>query len=415
MRHADRSRRALAVTLAPLLALACGASAPETEASSSTSALSSSAEYQNPIIPMFRLPAHDVSKPTFAASEGCPDPTGLKTTKGKFYIYCSSYTVATERYSGFPTFESDSLGGNHWTWVGSIIPDSGPARRSWPAWIHGTGRAPYGNFWAPDVHELPGGKFVATYAAPCGAQQCIGMAWSSGPNGPWRHKNDAPFLGPASSDVYDPNVLVARNGHTFLYYAVGGVGLFVEQVQAESSGELRSLGGASRIVDWREAEGPEGPYVIEHDGVYYHFYSNGGPEGGILYDYQVHVRRSTSPTSGFSGEDRLVLHKSTDAKGGAVSGTAFVATGGNSVIQDAAGGVDYIVYHAIKVPDGAACPGTNPANGSVVSRTSNNPYCRVQGERQAMIDPIEWQSDGAGGQWPTVRGGTPSTGVQAIP
>lgn len=97
-----------------------------------------------------------------------------------------------------------------------------------------------------------------------------------------------------------------------------------------------------------------------------------------------------------------------------VSGTAFVAAGGNSVVQDAMGGVDYMFYHAIAVRSDS-CPAGDPETGKPVSKESWNPYCRVQGERQAMMDPIDWKSDGAGGEWPIVVDGVPSEGRQLLP
>jgi hypothetical protein len=99
-----------------------------------------------------------------------------------------------------------------------------------------------------------------------------------------------------------------------------------------------------------------------------------------------------------------------------VSGLSFVATGGNSVIQKAVDGVDFFVYHAIVVPDEHACPRKDPTNGDNVPKDAvKNPYCRVQGDRQAMIDPLTWKPDGKGGVWPIVNGGMPSTGPVLLP
>jgi Glycosyl hydrolases family 43 len=374
------------------------------------------ATYTNPIIPMFRLTASDSSSPSALPSEGCPDPTGIKTSSGDYYVYCTSYTSPYSRYDGFPIFRASSLAGP-WTRAGSIIEDSGPGRSSWPKWIHDQNGKRYGEFWAPDVHELPSGKFVATYAAPCGGVQCVGVAWSDHPAGPWTHAG-APLITTANNGAgwgttYDPNLLVTSDGHLYLYWAVGGAGLYGAEVGAAASGQLGFASAPAKLASWGAA-GAEGPYVIERGSTYYLFYSN-DPDGGILYNYQVHVLRSSSPLGGFDQEGPLVVHKSNVANGGSVSTKAFVATGGNSVIQDAADGVDFLVYHAIVVPEGNACPGTDPTSGSAVHRDAQNPYCRVQGERQAMLDPITWKPDGSGGEWPTVYDGTPSTWAVMVP
>jgi hypothetical protein len=374
------------------------------------------ATYTNPIIPMFRLTASDSSSPSALPSEGCPDPTGIKTSSGEYYVYCTSYTSPYSRYDGFPIFSAGSLAGP-WTRVGSIIEDSGPGRSSWPRWIHDSSGKRYGEFWAPDVHELPTGKFVATYAAPCGSVQCVGVAWSDHPAGPWTHAG-TPLITTANNGAgwgttYDPNLLVTSDGHLYLYWAVGGAGLYGAEVGAAPSGQLGFASAPVKLASWGAA-GAEGPYVIERGSTYYLFYSN-DPEGGILYDYQVHVLRSSSPLGGFDEEGPLVMHKSSVANGDSVSTKAFVATGGNSVIQDATDGVDFLVYHAIVVPEGKACPGVDPSSGGRVQRDAQNPYCRVQGERQAMLDPITWKPDGKGGEWPAVNDGTPSTWAVMVP
>lgn len=374
------------------------------------------ATYTNPIIPMFRLTANDSSAPSALPSEGCPDPTGIKTSWGEYFVYCTSYTSPYSRYDGFPIFRAGTLA-EPWTRVGSIIEDSGPGRSSWPKWIHDKHGKRYGEFWAPDVHELPSGRFVATYAAPCGGVQCVGVAWADHPAGPWTHAG-APLVtasnnGAGWGTTYDPNLLVTSDGHLYLYWAVGGAGIYGAEVDAAPSGQLGFASAPVKLANWGAA-GAEGPYVIERGSTYYLFYSN-DPEGGILYDYQVHVLRSSSPLGGFDEEGPLVVHKSSAADGSAVHGRAFVATGGNSVIQDAADGVDFFVYHAIVVPEGSACPGIDPTSGTGVFRDAQNPYCRVQGERQAMLDPITWKPDGTGGEWPTVNDGTPSTWAVMVP
>jgi hypothetical protein len=214
--------------------------------------------------------------------------------------------------------------------------------------------------------------------------------------------------------TYDPNVLVTGDGHLYLYWVVAGAGIYGAQVGAAASGALSLQSTPAKLMDWGAA-GAEGPYVIQRGATYYLFYSN-NPTGGVVYNYQLHVRRALAPLGPFVDEGPLVLHKSNDANGNPVNDVSFVATGGNSVIQNAVDGVDFIFYHAIVVPVGATCPRVDPTNGSTISKdATTNPYCRVQGERQAMLDPITWQADGMGGEWPTVNDGTPSSGWRLLP
>jgi len=372
------------------------------------------ASYQNPVIPIADRPPGVSSGP---ATEGCPDPTGMKTKSGKYYVYCTSYTFPYSRFDGYPIYESPSLGAS-WKRVGSIIPDSGPGRSSWPKWVRDSGGKRFGLFWAPDVHELPNGKFSALYAAPCGANgQCVGMAWSDRPDGGFTHAQ-TPFVSSSNNGIgggstYDPNLLVTPGGDLYLYWVVAGHGIFGAQVGAQSDGKLSFVSSPRKMSDWGGAGG-EGPYVIEHEGAYYLFYST-AKSGHLVYDYETHVRRASSPLGPFSEEGPVVLHKGDAADGHDVSSTEFVATGGNSVIQDAVDGVDFIVYHAIEVGPKKECPAADPEDGKAVEKTDWNPYCRLQSERQAMIDPITWRPDGAGGQWPTVNGGSPSIHRTLLP
>jgi len=95
----------------------------------------------------------------------------------------------------------------------------------------------------------------------------------------------------------------------------------------------------------------------------------------------------------------------------------FVATGGNSVIQDAVGGHDVLVYHAIVVPRGGGCPRRDPVYGDQVRASADDPHCRVQGERQAMSDPLVWRRGADGTEWPALANGkgTPTVGEAKLP
>ena len=407
-----------AVLLAAFVTMSCGG-AGEEDAGDLAQDLGTGA-YVNPVIPMYDRPAgvaHDIPQGVpHQATEGCPDPQGLKTSSGDFFIYCTSYTFRFSRLNGFPVFKSKSrtLAGP-WAPVGSIIPDQGDSRRAWPGWVKDANGARDGDFWGPDVHELPNGRFVAEYSAPCGAHRCVGIAWANGPDGPWTHAQE-PFVTPANNadhapggDSYDPSLLVTAQG-TYLYWVVPGRGVYGERVDYDAHGRLAVHAGARvfQIADRTKGQRGEGPYVVEHGGAFYEFYSS----GSLLFSYYVGVRRGDRPDGPFTEEGPVVVQRN----------GRFVATGGNSVIQDAVHGTDVLVYHAIVVPPGGGCPREDPVYGGQVKPTpasagDANPHCRVQGERQAMIDAIEWKTGAGGSEWPVLKNGTgtPSVGKTALP
>lgn len=404
---------ALAVSVTAAATACSGDPSGDEATSEDEDALAAPSKFDNPILPLFDRPAgvsHDVPANTpHQASEGCPDPSALRTRSGDYYLYCTSYTFRFTRHDGFPIFKSrsKSLAGP-WKRVGALVPDSGASRSSWPRWVRNQSGTRDGDFWGPDAQELPSGKFVASYSAPCGSSRCVGIAWADHPAGPWHHA-DAPYIthannGVGSEDSYDPNLLVTSTGDLYFYWAVVGHGVYGAKVRAKASGELEPVapGEAHVIADRTRGQRGEGPYVVEHGGAFYELYST----GSLLFDYHVGVRRGTSPLGRFDEEGpRAVVSR----------GGPFVATGGNSVVK--MGGRDWLVYHAIVVPRGGGCPRKSPEYGGSVDKTPSNPHCRVQGERQAMIDPMTWKAGADGVEWPELENGhgTPSVGPTRVP
>jgi hypothetical protein len=392
-----------------VFAAACGATTPEE--GSDESALGA-ASFANPVIPMYDrppgVPASDPAGVPHEKTEGCPDPTGMRTRGGDYFIYCTSYTFPFGRLNGFPVFKSASRSlAGPWKPVGSIIPDRSDSREAWPRWVRDTNGKRDGSFWAPDVHQLPNGKFAAEYSAPCGDarwgdRRCVGVAWSDGPDGPWTHAQD-PFITPenngAHGNAYDATLLVAEDGALYTYWVEPGAGVFERRVKADGRGKLDWFDGARPVLvaDHRPPKNQhgEGPYVVEHGGAYYEFYST----GSLFFSYHVGVRRGARPDAPFDVEGPEVVH----------ANAHFVATGGNSVVDDGRGH-EFLVYHAIVVPPGGGCPRENPVWGGNVAKTADNPHCRVEGDRQAMIDEIEWKRFPDGIEWPVLKNGkgTPS-------
>lgn len=365
-------------------------------------------EYQNPVLGMVERPAgvpvtEPGNVPGHPPTEGCPDPQGLRGPDGKYYLYCTSYTFKYGRYNGFPIFMASAPGGPYHH-VGQLIPNVGAGRQSWPNWIRDASGKLDGDFWGPDVHELPNGKFLAAYSAPCGSARCVGIAWSDHPAGPWTHAG-APYIGPhdngaGGGNCYDPNLLVTSQGELYLYWVVVGRGVYGVQVHAQPSGRLDAFdpADAKLIADRALGQRGEGPYVVEHGGAFYELYST----GSLFYSYYVGVRRGISPLAHFDEEGPAKVVQ---------PNAYFDATGGNSLMHDPVTNQDILVYHGIPVPKNA-CPRLDPVYGFEIQRDPvNNPHCRVQGDRQAMIDPIEWKAGPDGIEWPVLVNGTGSPSI----
>lgn len=402
-------------------------------------------------------------------TEGCPDPQGMRAHDGHYYIYCTSYSNEWSRYGGFPIFEADTLANNEWKRVGWLIsPKGGEARDEWPDWIEHANGDFWGPDVHEVTNHKGDRVYVALYAAPHryrvkdGSKeeevttQSIGMAWAPSPTGPWTHYQGHPFIaacgeddldckrsacaGSASKDcdgdasgvhtngtkdsslTYDPNLLIA-NGKMYLYWAVKENGILGQEVKLKSDdGELELVGSPKRV-----AEKGEGPYAFERSGRTYLFYSTSND--GILDDYEVLALSSPDPLRAVRTEKTdagkevventweaapdpvLVKTSGTGWSNGPkeVNSLAFVGTGGNSIIPDV-NGTDMLVYHGIVVPQGDVhdiwCADIEDDHKPKTKQDSSNPYCRGQGERQAMMDPIKWVTDPSTKiDWPVVNEG----------
>jgi hypothetical protein len=201
---------------------------------------------------------------------------------------------------------------------------------------------------------------------------------------------------------YDPNLLVVSESEVYLYWVVVGRGVFVRRVNVAQDGELSWFAPGAKpvlIASRQKGQHGEGPYVVVGpDGGFYEFYST----GSLFYDYHVGVRRGDHPDEPFDVEGPSPV---------VTRDKAFDATGGNSVVKNGKS-EDFLVYHAIPVPNDGGCPRENPVWGGKVPKTSDNPHCRVEGDRQAMVDKLLWKKlSGAQGAaanyvWPVLANGT---------
>jgi len=293
---------------------------------------------------------------------GCPDPGVIRVDGANgptFYAACTG--------NGFPMHRSTDL--VHWQPAGHIF-----TTETKPKWGGG-------NWWAPEIHHVDGG-YVAYFVAlsPSRGKMCIGAARATSVAGPW-HDIGRPLVCNAHVSLIDPNA-IHFGDHLVLYYKTDSNALSPKEhtiiyAQELASDGVTKIGQRHRMLEntlgW-EGDVTEAPWVKQRGGYYYMFYS------GHTYcnaSYAVGVARARSPLGPFLKRSQPILHSS----------SAFTGPGHNSVVtfHDH----DWIVYHAY--PGAHACGETT-------------------GARQLMIDRITWQ-----GGWPSVHGGTPTTGLQPLP
>ena len=296
-------RRVRAWTALLLLALLPTLAATAPRASSSPVPLSPPVPLSNPVI-----------------AEDFPDPDLLRYGR-EYYAYSTNAGGANA-----PVFRSTDL--QYWRALGDALPVL-------PAWASG------GNTWAPDVLAVRGGYalyFTARHTAS--GRQCIGVAFSARPQGPFISRSARPLvcqLGDGGS--IDASGFTDRDGRHYLYWKNDGnccnqlTGLWVQPLSADGL----SLNGTSHDLIYNgqlwEGNVIEAPFVYLHAGRYYLFYSAATWDSDT---YAVGYAVGASPLGPFKkSPDNPLL-----ATSGKVAGP-----GGQGVLTDARGQA-WMYYHA---------------------------------------------------------------------
>jgi beta-xylosidase len=231
------------------------------------------------------------------------------------------------------------------TWTSPADPL--PAMPSW---------ASAGSTWAPGVVQLAG-LYLMYYTVhdPALARQCIGVATSSTPGGPFVDRSTRPLVCQANGSI-DPNPFTdPRTGRTYLLWKSddNSVGLPTRLWASRLSPDGLSLTGGTALLltetpsSW-QAPAIEGPTVMVASGTssYYLFYGAGAwdtAQAGIGY------AACQPPSTGLRGLRWTCQDRSVGAPWLAtrvVSGTTvFSGPSGPTVFTDTAGNV-HLGYHA---------------------------------------------------------------------
>jgi arabinan endo-1,5-alpha-L-arabinosidase len=194
-----------------------------------------------------------------------PDPDVL-LFDGVYYAYATNtpgFNIQVARSSDLVTWE--------------LLSDAMPKLPNWAL-------QRFGYAWAPEVTTLDGETllmyFTARYATGHDGLQCIGLATSSVPEGPFAHVGDDPFVCQAElGGSIDASLFVDDDGTPYLLWkndgnAVGRqVWLWISELSADGR---EQLGTPTQLITPDQVwEGilVEAPTLWKHEGRYYLFYS----------------------------------------------------------------------------------------------------------------------------------------------
>ena len=283
-----------------------------------------------------------------------PDPTIIKATDGKFYLY------ATEDTRNMPIYQSDNL--MDWNFIGTVFCDE-----SRPSVLS------KGGLWAPDINYI-NGRYVLYYTQSRFDElekNGIGVAVSNLPAGPFLD------LGKlfTSEEIGVKNSIdqfyYEEKGKKYLFwgsmYGIYGIELAKDGLTIKRGARKRKIAGSFM----------EGTAIERRNGFYYLFGSAGFCCNGDNSSYHITYGRSKNLFGPYkTKEGKLLLDNYYDTL---IKGDQRVAGPGHQsrlVTDDK--GQDWIIYHG---------------------------YMRGQPEKGRVIflDRVKW-IDG----WPVVEGEHPS-------
>lgn len=188
-----------------------------------------------------------------------PDPD-IVDVGGTYYAY------GTNSASGnIQILESSDL--TQWTLLGDALPRL-------PAW------APFGATWAPGVIQI-GALFYLYYAVPAEGTECISVATSLSPAGPFDDRSGGPLICQASlGGSIDPSPYLDSTGHLYLTWKTNGANGQPTTIWAQpvAAGGTAMAGGSAPVALLRptqawEGSVVEGPFMWNDGGSYFLFYS----------------------------------------------------------------------------------------------------------------------------------------------
>jgi arabinan endo-1,5-alpha-L-arabinosidase len=257
---------------------------------------------------------------TLALDRDFPDPA-VATDGSTYYAYATAsagldYQTATAPSPSGP-----------WTWTGT---DAMPNPPSWSD----------GGYWAPDVSRRSDGSWLMYFTAhdPGLGHECVGVATSGSPLGPFRPVGSGPLVCPGDQGgAIDASAFTDSDGSHWMAWKNDGnsVGQATHlYLQAMSADGTATAGSAvTLLTDDRSDESGviEAPYLVHQGGHYVLFYSAGGYGGA---GYEENYATATSRTGTYTKAAGTWL---------TTGGTGVTGPGGASVLRTGSG--DWVYFH----------------------------------------------------------------------
>lgn len=260
----------------------------------------------------------------FAIDQDFPDPDVLEVD-GAYYAYATNgagFNVQVARSDDLAEWEV-------------LATDALPQL---PAWALG------GKTWAPDVSEFAPGVFVMYFTAASATPQaqCIGVATSTGPEGPFVPADGGPIVCPPDEGgAIDPATFVDDDGSRSLVWKNDGNCCGLDtwlQIAGLSDDGLSLVGAPTRLLmqteDW-EGNLIEAPTLVKRDGVYVLLYSANDYGGD---SYATGYATAPSLLGPYTKADGPLLTTG-------ISDGRYLGPGGQDVVT-APDGSDVLVFHS---------------------------------------------------------------------
>jgi len=212
-----------------------------------------------------------------------------------------------------------------WTNVSTVF-GSG----SGPSWIQSYVSGFSGYFWAPDIISM-GGKYYLYYSCSTFGSKisAIGCATSTDLN-TWTDQGLVVSSNNSSTyNAIDPSMFKDAAGNYWITWGSWNNGIYDAQLNSSTGKLLNST--KYNIVNISDAEAS---YMVYHGGYYYIFYNRGTCCNGVSSTYYVSVARSSSPSSGFTGNTTFIA-----------SSSPCIGPGHFGYLSD--GGTEYASYHYV--------------------------------------------------------------------